>query len=79
MVRLRLLLDTNICIALINGSSMVRSRLLEAWSRQDEVRLSTIVIFELAHGVAKSHPNRKQGNVERLAAFFAQSLSYAPF
>lgn len=52
---------------------------METWSSPDEVCLSTIVVFELEYGVAKSHPNRKQDNAERLAAFLHNPFLILPF
>lgn len=54
------LLDTNVCIALINGNKAnVRRRFQRAVARDSVVLLSSIVAFELWYGVAKSQ--RKEG------------------
>jgi len=72
------LLDTNVCIALINGTEAnVRRRLQRAVARQSVVLLSSIVAFELWYGVAKSQ--RKDSNRQRLEAFFAGPLEWALF
>jgi tRNA(fMet)-specific endonuclease VapC len=62
------LLDTNICIALINGTSKaVRRRHIEATSHLPTPQTSSIVAHELWYGVAKS--GRVAQNANRLAAF----------
>lgn len=72
------LLDTNACIALINGKEAnVRRRFQRAVARDSVVLLSSIVVFELWYGVAKSQ--RKDGNRQRLEAFFAGPLEWTLF
>ena len=72
------LLDTNACIALINGTKVeVRRRFQRAVARDSVMLLSAIVAFELWYGVAKSQ--RKAANTERLEAFFAGPLEWTPF
>jgi tRNA(fMet)-specific endonuclease VapC len=71
------LIDTNACIALINGSEVVRRRFQRAVARKSVILLSSIVAFELWYGVAKSQ--RKDSNTQRLEAFFAGPLEWAPF
>lgn len=64
------LLDTNACIALINGEpASVRSRFRKAIAADNRVFVSSVVAFELWYGVAKS--SRQQANRERLLTFFA--------
>ena len=49
------LLDTNVCIALINSSSSkVRARFVQATKRNATISTSSIVAHELWYGVAKS-------------------------
>jgi tRNA(fMet)-specific endonuclease VapC len=68
----KLLLDTNPCIHLINGTHRnTRKRLETALSQGIEILLSSVVIFELWYGVAKSHPNRREENAQALRAFLA--------
>jgi tRNA(fMet)-specific endonuclease VapC len=68
------LLDTNICIALINGSSeRVRRRLSEAARPGNLPCISSIVAHELWYGVAKSEHVRENAN--RLTAFLASAVS----
>ena len=72
------LLDTNACIALINGTEAnVRRRFQRAVARDSVVLLSSIVAFELWYGVAKSQ--RKDSNRQRLEAFFAGPLEWTLF
>jgi tRNA(fMet)-specific endonuclease VapC len=72
------LLDTNACIALINGRELnVRRRLQRAVRRDSIMLLSSIVAFELWYGVAKSQ--RKESNTQRLEAFFAGPLEWTLF
>ena len=72
------LLDTNACIALINGTqAVVRRRFQRAVGRDSVMLLSSVVAFELWYGVAKSQ--RKASNAQRLDAFFAGPLEWTPF
>jgi tRNA(fMet)-specific endonuclease VapC len=72
------LLDTNACIALINGTEInVRRRFKRAVARESVILLSSIVSFELWYGVAKSQ--RKDSNTQRLETFLGGPLEWAPF
>ena len=72
------LLDTNVCIALINGTPVeVRRRFQRAVAKDGVMLLSAIVAFELWYGVAKSQ--RKVVNTQRLEAFLAGPLEWTPF
>jgi tRNA(fMet)-specific endonuclease VapC len=72
------LLDTNACIALINGNpSQVRERFQRIMATGDSITVSSVVAFELWYGVAKS--TRKVANTERLEAFFAGPLDLLAF
>ena len=74
----RYLLDTNACIALINGTEInVRRRFKRAVARESVVLLSSIVAFELWYGVAKSQ--RKDSNTQRLETFLGGPLEWALF
>jgi tRNA(fMet)-specific endonuclease VapC len=65
------LLDTNACIAIINGRPpAVRQRLREVLESGERVVVSSIAVFELWYGVAKS--TRVEANTERLALFLGQ-------
>jgi tRNA(fMet)-specific endonuclease VapC len=62
------LLDTNVCIAFLDGAdSQVRDRLLALAS--DEVALCSVVKAELLYGAR--HSARVDENLTRLSAFFA--------
>jgi len=64
------LLDTNACIALINDRpASVRERFRFVHQRGDRIALSSVVLFELWYGVAKSRLREK--NKERLAIFMS--------
>ena len=72
------LLDTNACIALINGTEAgVRRRFKRAVGKNDVILLSSIVAFELWYGVGKSE--RKESNRQRLEAFFAGPFEWTEF
>jgi tRNA(fMet)-specific endonuclease VapC len=72
------LLDTNACIALINGHPPhVRPRLERALKDGAGVAVSAVVAFELWYGAAKSA--RRQANRQRLETFFAGPLELVPF
>lgn len=63
-------LDTNACIALINGVSVpVRARFKEAIQDGAVLCVSTVVLHELWYGVAKS--TRREDNTARMQAFLA--------
>jgi len=68
------LLDTNACIAIINGKpSSVRARLQRELGAGATVLVSTVVAFELWYGVAKSA--RPEDNTRLLETFFAGPVS----
>jgi tRNA(fMet)-specific endonuclease VapC len=72
------LLDTNACIALLNGRPpAVRQRLHDVLESGEHVVVSSIAVFELWYGVAKS--TRVDANTERLALFLGQfdTVSFA--
>jgi tRNA(fMet)-specific endonuclease VapC len=63
------LLDTNVCIALINGTQhSVREQFDKARAEDHSIHVSSIAEFELWYGVGKSA--RREHNTERLRAFF---------
>ncbi len=63
-----ILLDTNVCIAVINGRpASVLQRLRRADPRRTLSRISTLSVFELRYGVAKSARTAK--NAEALETF----------
>jgi tRNA(fMet)-specific endonuclease VapC len=72
------LIDTNACIALMNGSEAnVRRRFQRAVARKGTILLSSIVAFELWYGVSKSQ--RTDSNTQRLETFFAGPLEWTLF
>jgi tRNA(fMet)-specific endonuclease VapC len=72
------LLDTNACIALINGiPTNVRPRLEQVLRDRASVAVSAVVAFELWYGAAKSA--RRQANRQRLETFFAGPLDLVAF
>jgi len=72
------LLDTNACIALINGKpATVRTRFQKAVGQGAQVNVSTIVAFELWYGVAKS--KQEETNTTRLETFFAGPINLLSF
>ena len=72
------LLDTNACIALINGTPKeVRRRFQRAINKDAIMLVSSVVAFELWYGVTKSQ--RKEANTQRLEAFLAGPLEWTPF
>jgi len=74
----RYLLDTNACIALINGTEInVRRRFKRAVARESVILVSSIVAFELWYGVSKSQ--RKDNNTQRLETFLGGPLEWALF
>jgi len=74
---LRYLLDTNACIALINGSpATVRTRFQKAVSAGAEIYVPTVVKFELWYGVSKSA--RVALNTQRLETFLSGPVIVLP-
>jgi tRNA(fMet)-specific endonuclease VapC len=75
---LSFLLDTNICIAVINGKSpRVDTRVLEALEAGGELLVSSVTAFELWYGVEKSE--RKSANAQRLLSFLAAYVNVLAF
>ena len=72
------LLDTNACIALINGKPLsVRNRFQKALASDARILVSSVVAFELWYGVAKSA--RPDANSQLVETFFAGPISLLPF
>jgi len=72
------LLDTNACIALINGNpTSVRARFEKVASSKAEIYVSSISTYELWYGVYKS--SREEFNRKRLQAFLNGPLIVIPF
>ena len=72
-----ILLDTNACVAAVNRRPLaVRERLDDVTARGTVVAISSVVIFELRYGIAKS--KRVADNTGRVDLFLA-SLQILPF
>jgi tRNA(fMet)-specific endonuclease VapC len=72
------LLDTNACIALINGApASVRRRFVKAVEAGAQVLIPAVVVFELWYGVAKSA--RPEVNAKRVETFFAGPVRLLAF
>jgi tRNA(fMet)-specific endonuclease VapC len=72
------LLDTNACIAVINGSpASVRKRLQKATTGGARAFVSAVALFELWYGVAKS--SREEFNTKRVETFMAGPILLLPF
>lgn len=77
-MQMNYLLDTNACIALINGSpAPVRNRFRKAVDGGEQVFTSAIVLFELWYGVEKS--SRPQANRERVELFLSGPVAVLGF
>jgi len=75
---LRYLLDTNACIALINGKpASVRTQFEKGLNSGSVAFVSSVVLFELWYGIAKS--TRPENNAQRLARFLSGPVSILPF
>jgi tRNA(fMet)-specific endonuclease VapC len=72
------LLDTNVCIALINGTShKVRARFAQAARRKAQIATSSIVAHELWYGVAKSQLVAQ--NARALTVFLSKEIAMLDF
>lgn len=64
------ILDTNACVALIKGAPpRVRTRFAQAAAAGEATAVSTVTVFELWYGAAKSA--RRDENVRRVEDFLA--------
>jgi tRNA(fMet)-specific endonuclease VapC len=76
--RLKYLLDTNVCIALINGKPpAVRSQFNQEIAKGSVAFVSSISVFELWYGIAKS--SRREENAKLLAGFLSGPVAILPF
>ena len=72
------LLDTNACIALINGDRpAIRNKVQQGMYADDQFFVSSISTFELWYGVFKS--SRTDFNATRLEVFLSGSVSVMEF
>ena len=72
------LLDTNVCIAVLNETSeQIESRVLKELRSKSQLSVSSVTAFELWYGVAKSA--RLESNTQKLAAFLRGWISLLNF
>jgi tRNA(fMet)-specific endonuclease VapC len=72
------LLDTNAVIALLkNEPAIFRKRLRRAVSKGGAIAISSIVLYELWYGVARS--TRRRENAERLRTFLSGGIEVTGF
>jgi tRNA(fMet)-specific endonuclease VapC len=72
------LLDTNAVIALLKDEpAILRKRLRRAVSRGTAIAVSSIVLYELWYGVARSA--RRRENAERLRVFLSGGIEVSAF
>jgi tRNA(fMet)-specific endonuclease VapC len=75
---LKYLLDTNICIALINEKSpFIGTRFLKELAAGAQLFVPSIIALELWYGVAKSM--HEMANAQRVRTFFAGHIAVLPF
>ena len=75
---MKYLLDTNVCIALINGTSApIRKRFSEALHSGEEMWVPSVSLYELWYGVSKSF--QTEANTRRLEMFLAGSVRVLEF
>ena len=73
-----LCLDTNVVIGIFNGRpEAVRRNLAAALAAGEQVTVSSIVLFELWYGAAKS--GRPAENAERIRTFLSGQIEVLPF
>ncbi|OWJ67152.1 type II toxin-antitoxin system VapC family toxin [Inquilinus limosus] len=73
-----LCLDTNVVIGILNGRpEPVRRNLAAALAAGEQVTVSSIVLFELWYGAAKS--GRPAENAERIRTFLSGQIEVLPF
>jgi tRNA(fMet)-specific endonuclease VapC len=72
------LLDTNACIALINGHpASVRARIEKVAAAGERILVSSVAVFELCYGVAKGA--KQYFNRQRLETFLSGPIVTLPF
>jgi tRNA(fMet)-specific endonuclease VapC len=74
---MKYLLDTNVCIGIINGSQKIRLNVAEALHRDGQFTTSSIVAHELWYGVAKSR--QVDRNARALLGFFSRDIEVLEF
>jgi tRNA(fMet)-specific endonuclease VapC len=75
---LRYLLDTNVCIAVLNQKSpQIEVRVVKELREKSELSISSVSTFELWYGVAKS--SRREANSQKLMVFLSNWLNLVNF
>ena len=75
---MRYLLDTNVCIAVLNEKSpQIEARVVKELRENSELSVSSVSAFELWYGVAKS--SRCEANSKKLALFFSHWINLLAF
>ena len=75
---MRYLLDTNVCIAVLNESAPpVETRIVKELREEAQLFVSSVSVFELWYGVAKS--SRRESNTQKLKAFLANWIRLLAF
>jgi tRNA(fMet)-specific endonuclease VapC len=74
----RYLLDTNVCIAVLNEKSpQIEARVVKELRENSELSVSSVSAFELWYGVAKS--SRREANSKKLALFLSNWVNLLAF
>jgi tRNA(fMet)-specific endonuclease VapC len=72
------LLDTNVCIALMNENSpRIEARVMRELGANSQLSVSSVSVFELWYGVVKS--SRRRSNAQKLTAFLANWINPLSF
>ena len=75
---MRYLLDTNVCIAVLNEKSpQIEARVVKELRENSELSVSSVSAFELWYGVAKS--SRREANSKKLALFLSNWVNLLAF
>jgi tRNA(fMet)-specific endonuclease VapC len=72
-----IMLDSNVVIALLTDRSPIIRMRFKAAAAQGSIAVSSIVVFELEYGIAKS--TRKSSNAKALRELLANSLDVIAF
>ncbi len=75
---MRYLLDTNVCIAVLNQKSpKIEARVVKELREKSELSVSSVSAFELWYGVAKS--SRREANSQKLTMFLSNWVNLMAF
>jgi tRNA(fMet)-specific endonuclease VapC len=75
---LNYLLDTNVCIALLNENSpRIEARVMSELKAGSQLSVSSVSIFELWYGMEKSA--RRESNIRKLSAFLLDWVNTLAF